>query len=67
MRSAQHNLSSNGSEQLDLLAEEAGMVDEQGAQSKKQSFNRLYWSGVISLQLPPHGGYERRPMGPDVK
>ena len=67
MRSAQHNLSSNGSEQLDLLEEEADVVDLPGAKSKKQSFVRLDWSGVVSCQLPPPDGYERRPIGSDVK
>ena len=67
MRKGQHSLSSNGSEQLDMFVEEASIDDAQSAKSKKQSFANLYWSGVISCQLQPHNGYERRAMGPDVK
>ena len=42
------------------------MAQDQEAKSNKQSFSRLYWTGVISLQLPQHNGFERRPMGPDI-
>ena len=67
MRNSQHSLSSNGSEQLELLAEEEELIDRPKNLQTKQSFNRLYWSGVVSLQLPSFNGFERRSIGPDVK
>ena len=64
MRNSQHSLSSNGSDQLELLEEYIGEFVQ--AQAPQQSFRNLYWSGVVSLQLPLPGGNERRPIGPDV-
>ena len=67
MLNSQHSLSSNGSEQLELLAEEEELVDRPKNAQAKQSFSRLYWSGVVSLQLPSFNGFERRSIGHDVK